>query len=249
MARLAGSDPVPIWRLFWRMGGWLALVFGLLFFVLTMISQSTLTLAERFDIEGRETAADLIDKYDRVSTDSDGDREVTYFLVLRFDTQAGKTVQVTRSVGRGTYRGTAVGDRVPVWYLESAPETIELSRGENRTNSIVARWLALLFGALTLVALWRPGRKAVAAARARRYGRRETAVVTGLAQTSYTVNNRHRYRLAWREESGRIGESLAYKEEDLHDYQPGQKITVYQGIERAWWSGDVGGRDETTPPS
>lgn len=245
MVQVAGNDPVPVWRLFWRMGGWVTLIFALFVFVLTMVSQSTLTLAHRFDVEGRETAADLVDKYERVSTDSDGDREVTYYFELRFDTRRGDTVQVSRSVGWSTYRDTAVGDPVPIWYLDSEPETIELSRGENRTTSIVTRWVALVFGALMLAALWIPGRKAVAAARARRYGRRETAVITGLKQTSYKVNNRYRYRLTWREQSGRIGESLAYKEEELKGYAAGQKITVYQGIKRAWWSGDVGDRKET----
>ncbi|SMX36026.1 DUF3592 domain-containing protein [Maliponia aquimaris] len=245
MAKVAGSDPVPVWRLFWRMGGWVMLIFVVIVLVLTMVSQSTLSLAQRFDVEGRETTAEVTDKYERVSTDSDGDREVTYYFELRFDTQRGDTVGVTRSVGSSTYNDAAVGDRVPIWYLNSEPGTIELSRGENRTTSIVTRWIALGFGALMLAALWVPGRKAVAAARARRYGRRETAVVTGLKQTSYRVNNRHRYRLTWREDSGRIGESLAYKEDALDGYKPGDKITIYQGIQRAWWSGDVGERDES----
>ena len=77
-------------------------------------------------------------------------------------------------------------------------------------------------------------------------GARETARVTGTKRTNYRVNNRYRYRLTWEEQSGRHGESLAYKEHHLTPYQPGQEITVYQGIKRAWWSGDVGERPGTT---
>lgn len=242
MTKVADDKPVPLWRLFWRMGGWVTLIFLAIFLLMTLFSQLSLKLAERFDAEGRETAADLLDKYERVTTDSDGDRETTYYFVLRFETQTGKTVSVTDTVGSGTFYRTEVGDRVPVWYLESEPETIELSRGENRTASMVTRWIALVFGIAALVAMWFPGRWAVAAVRARRYGARETARITGTKRTGYQVNNRYRYRLTWREQSGRIGESLAYKEHQLEPFRPGDEITVYQGIQRAWWSGDVGER-------
>lgn len=242
MAQVAGDSPVPLWRLFWRMGGWLTLVFVLILCILTFISHLTLTLAHRFDAEGRETAADLLDKYQRVTTDSDGDREVTYYFQLRFETNRGEMIDLTRTVGSSLYRNNDIGDRVPIWYLESQPDRTEMRRGETRTASIITRWFALVFGIAALLAMWFPGRKAVAAVRARRYGARETARVTGTERTNYRVNNRYYYRLTWEEQSGRHGESLAYKEHQLTPYQPGQEIIVYQGIKRAWWTGDVGER-------
>ena len=245
MAKVAGERPVPLWRLFWRMGGWITLIFLLFLIVLTLFSVLSLRLAERFDVEGRETTAAVLDKYERVSTDSDGDREVTYYFVLQYETQAGQTIEIGRSVGSGLYRRTDIGTRIPVWYLESQPEKIEVSRGENRSASVLTQWFALAFGIGALVAMWFPGRRAVAAVRARRYGARETAQVTGLERTRYRVNNRYRYRLAWKEQNGRAGTSLAYKEVDLDGYRAGDRITVYQGIKRAWWSGDVGERPET----
>lgn len=242
MAQIANDTPVPLWRLFWRMGGWVTLIFVAVLMVLTTISHSTLSLAKQFDAEGRETAAEIVDKRREVSTDSDGDQEITYYFDLRFDTYEGERVVVSRSVGSGAYYERDIGDSVAIWYLQSQPDTTELSRGENRTTSAITRWIALLFGIAALVAMWIPGRKAVAAVRARRYGARESAEITGIKPTSYTVNNRHRYRLTWREQSGRAGESLAYKEEQLDGFRPGAKITVYQGIKRAWWTGDVGER-------
>lgn len=242
MAQVAGERPVPLWRLFWRMGGWLTLVFVLFLLILTFISHFSLTLAEKFDIEGRETAAEVLDKYERVTTDSDGDREITYYFVLRYDTRRGNTVEITRSVGSSLYRQTDPETRIPIWYLESDPETIEVNRGENRTASVITRWIALVFGIAALVAMWFPGRKAVAAVRARRHGTRETAQITGVEPTNYRVNNRYRYRLTWKENNGRTGESLAYKEEQLDGYRRGDTITIYQGIKRAWWTGDVGER-------
>ncbi|MCA0954250.1 DUF3592 domain-containing protein [Mameliella alba] len=242
MARIADDQPVSIFRLFWRMGGWITLIFIALLLVLTLISHTTLNLANRFDQEGRETAADIVDKRREVTTDSDGDREVTYYFDLRFETHEGERVVVSRSVGSSLYHRHEIGERLPIWYLQSDPERTELNRGENRTTSIVTRWIALVFGLGALVAMWIPGRWAVAAVRARRYGARETAHVTGMKATNYRVNNKYRYRLTWKEASGRQGESLAYKEHQLEPYRPGQEIVVYQGIKRAWWSGDIGER-------
>jgi uncharacterized protein (DUF58 family) len=244
MAKIAGNTPVPLWRLFWRMGGWVALIFGGPFLVLTLISSLSLSLAQRFDAEGRETGARVVDRYETVSTDSDGDRTTTYSLVLTFKTNRGAEVTVTHSVGSNLYHSTEVGDFTGIWYLESAPDKTELNRGENRSLGIVTQTLALLFGLLWLAALWVPGRKAGAAVRARRYGARETAEVTGVTQTNWKVNNQFRYRLTWREKSGRTGESLGYPHALLRGYEPGSRITVYQGIKRAWWSGDVGERAE-----
>ncbi len=242
MANVADDKPVPLWRLFWRMGGWITLIFLLFLMILTFVSQATLSLAHRFDAEGRETAADLLDKRQVETTDSDGDREVTYYFDLRFETYEGEWVEVSRSVGSREYRAREIGDRIPIWYLQSQPGTTELDRGENRSTSTVTRWIALVFGIGALVAMWFPARWAVAAVRARRYGTRENAEVLGTKTTRYQINNRYRYRLTWKEKSGRVGESLAYKEEKLSGFQPGSKITVYQGIKRAWWTGDVGER-------
>lgn len=226
------------------MGGWVTLIFLVLLCIMTLFSTLSLNLAERFEAEGRETAAAVLDKYQTVTTDSDGDREVTYYFVLQYDTQRGETLEITESVGSGIYNRTQTNTRIPIWYLETEPDRIEVTKGSNRTASIVTRWIALVFGIVALAVMWFPARRAVAAVRARRYGARETARVTGTKRTNYRVNNRYRYRLTWKEQSGRSGESLAYRESQLSGFQRGEKITVYQGIKRAWWSGDVGHRPE-----
>jgi len=242
MAKVAGSDPVPLWRLFLRMGGWFAVAFAVPLVILTLISNWQLGIAERFETEGRETVAVVRDKYFTESTDSDGDRTVTYYLVLDYVTQAGEAMNINRSVGNGVYNRAKLGDRMPIWYLETEPDRTELRRGETLSGSRVAQGIGLVFGLLTLGSVWYSGRWAVAAVRARRYGTRETARVTGLKQTSVRVNNKPRYRLTWREASGREGESLMYPRDEVDGYPVGSEIAVYQGIKRAWWSGDVGER-------
>lgn len=240
MAKVAGSDPVPLWRLFLRMGGWFALAFAVPLVILTLISNWQLGLAQRFETEGRESVATVRDKYFTESTDSDGDRTVTYYLVLDYITDAGKEMNINRAVGSGLYNRSNAGDTMPIWYLESAPDRTELRRGETLTGSRVAQWIGLVFGLLVLGFGWYSGRWAVAAVRARRYGVRETAAVTGTKRTAVKVNNKSRYRLTWREASGREGESLMYPYDELGGYPVGSEIAVYQGITRAWWTGDVG---------
>ena len=57
MVKVASSHPVPLWRLFLRMGGWFCVVFFLVSAALTLVSHAELMLAERFDTEGVRTEA------------------------------------------------------------------------------------------------------------------------------------------------------------------------------------------------
>lgn len=241
-ARLAGADPVSFVRLFHRMGGWIAYIPLLLCLLITLASAMSLALARQFDAEGREAVGEVRFKEVVIGTDSDGDETRDYYLTLDFETRAGAAITVERSVGRAFYRATDIGDDLPLWYLESRPERIELERGENRRTSNVTQVMALVFGLGTLVAFWIPARWTVAAVRARRYGALEQAEVTGVEATSWTVNDKPRYRLVWREASGREGKSLAYKRQVLEGFGPGAQIEVYQGLKQAWWIRDVGPR-------
>lgn len=234
------DSPVSFLRLFWRMGGWLSLIPLVIILGLTLASHLTLGLADRFDTEGRETIGTVIDREISISRDSDGDESRSYLLTIRFDTSAGRGVATRKSTGSTFYHEHDIGSDLPLWYLDSDPDRIELSRGENRTASTITQFLALVFGGLCLVALWFPARRAVAALRARMYGAEETARVLDIQRSNITVNNHRLYRLSWQEKSGRRGQSLAYRREVLEPWQPGSAITVYQGIKRAWWSGDVG---------
>lgn len=241
MADLA-KDPVSVWRLFLRMGGWFAVAFAVPLIILTLISSWQLGVAERFELEGRETLATVSDKYFTESTDSDGDRSVDYYLVLDFVTDRGEEIQINRSVSSGQYNRGQIGSTLPIWYLETEPHRTELRKGEHKSGSRIAQVIGLIFGALTLGFGWYAGRWSVAAVRARRYGTREMATVTGLKRTNVRVNKKSRYRLTWRESSGREGESMMHKRADVAQFPIGSEVLIYQGIKRAWWVGDVGER-------
>lgn len=244
MAKHAGHPPVPFWRLYLRMGGWIPLILGLFFAATTWISLAQHNLAERFETEGVEARATVKDKYWTESRDSDGDRTITYYLDVEFDTDDGENMLLTRSVPKSVHDAAGIGGQMTIWYLRSDPDRIEMRRGETRHSSVAAQIAALIAGGLLLGGFWFVARRAVAAVRARRYGARETAIVTGIARTNIRVNRRYRYRLTWREASGREGRSLAYKKAHIDGIPTGSEITVYQGIKRAWWTGDVGERPD-----
>lgn len=185
----------------------------------------------------------MTDKYFSESTDSDGDKTITYYLVMEFSTRKGEDIRVARTVSRTMFNEAGVGTTRPIWYLDSEPTETELTRGENRSDSRVAHVIAWVFGAAALVGLWYWGSRAVAAVRARRYGARVRGVVIDHARTSFKVNNEPRYRLVWRLPDGTTGESLIHRMDHLRKAAPrGSEVTVYQGLKRGWWAGDVGDR-------
>lgn len=234
--------PVSMWRLFLKMGGWFVLGLGATVLVLAFIGQQFFSTAKRFEVEGRRAMALVTEKYITESTDSDGDRTVTRWLDLEFTTQAGEGIAITKSVGTGEYHRARKGAEIELWYLESAPTRVEITRGSNAQGARVLQIILLVLGALWLGLLWLVGRWVVEAVRARRYGTCEPAEVTEVFRTSVKVNNRPRYRLKWRDGQGRAGQSLLRTSEDLESFRPGSPIRIYQGIRRAWWAGDIGDR-------
>ncbi|EBA09635.1 hypothetical protein SSE37_07503 [Sagittula stellata E-37] len=228
------------------MGGWIAYIPLVVTLILTLVSHFTLRTAERFDAEGIETVGTVLGRDIRVSHDSDGDETRSYFVKVRFTPDGSAPLTVEQNTDAATHDRSAIGTPVTLWYLASEPDTIELSRGETRTASAVTQGIALVFGTIFLAALWVPARRAIAALRARRYGARERAVVTEHLRTHITVNSRRLYRLAWRDERGREGKSLPYRRDILRAFPEGSRISIYQGLTKAWWEGDVGPRDPRT---
>lgn len=245
MAQVAISGPVPLWRLFLRMGGWFAVLFAVISLVLALISSNRSAIGQRFEAEAREAEAVITERFTTTSRDSDGKRTTYYNFRLRFATSDGASVTTRRRVSRNIYNSVREGDSLPVWYLPDRPGDVALSRDEKTSEAFTLQLFSLFFGVLALGGLWYSGGHAVAAVRARRHGKREVAAVTGIKRTNTRINKKYRYRLTWREADGREGESLMYPREAIEGIPEGSEITVYQGLKRAWWAGDVGERPGT----
>lgn len=233
--------PAPsLFRLFNRMGGWIVLLIGVFLVSISLISQLSFNMANRFEAEGRGATATVRERYTTTSTDSDGDTTTSYWLRFDFVTERKEEISLTETVGTSLYRNVQIGEDFELLYLASDPETVETTPGSNRTVTRVTQGIALVFGVIWLIGLWITGGWAVAAVRARRYGARVEAMVTSVERSNVRVNNRYRYRLKWEDAQGRTGKSLLRKREDLSGYRPGDTIEVFQGIKHSWWVGDVG---------
>ena len=136
--------PVSLFRLFWKMGGWIVIVFGAILLIFTLISQMSLSAAKRFEAEGVPATAVVTQKYYTESIDSDGDRSVTYWLTLNFVTQNKQDITVTESVSSSEYARGEVGEAFELVYLQSEPEWVELTPGSYATGAKVAQIGALV---------------------------------------------------------------------------------------------------------
>lgn len=246
--RPKGADPSPsLMQLFLRMGGWVVIVLGGVLVILSLAGQSSLNTAERFEAEGRKATALVVDKYTRESRDPDGDVDINHHLSLQFTTQAGEAIAIEPRVNYTYFNRAAIGEKIRLTYLETAPARIELEAGDFRRGAGVLQTLALFCGLVWLALLWLVGGWAVAAVRARRYGRLDHVQVVQVVPSKITLNGRPRYRLEWRDATGRTGRSLLHEAHDLDGYSANERITVYHGLHRMWWSGDVGFRPEHRP--
>ncbi len=211
--------------------------------LITIAAQSEFNLAERFDSAGSRTHATVEDRYSRTVKGPDGRAQTTYYLVLTYETHEGGYFRTTVTVPEFDYRVNREGYVLALRYLVDEPTRVELNRGENRSSRWILQGISLALGVVALVLFWRAGRRAVAAGRARKWGRRETALVTGLEKHARWLRH-NRYQLHWREQSGRAGESLPGRFARFSGATVGRPVNVYQGIDRAWWSGDIGDRPE-----
>ncbi len=246
MVLIIPKYPVPLFRLFWKMGGWIVLITGVLLVVFTLISHFNLKTAKRYEAEGRRVVALITTKEKTVRRDSDGDRKVSYWLTLEFVAGLGEAITVRQSVGKGQYNSLQEGDELPLFYLASKPGKVELTQGSHRKGARITQWFALIAGLIWLAALWIIGGWAVSAVRARRFGPRKEAMVQEIKRTNVKINNRPRYRLIWRDNEGREGQSLLHRHSELDSLKPTDIIHIYQGPKRNWWVGDVGERAEFT---
>ncbi len=233
--------PRPWFNLFLRMGGWASLIFGVVLVVVTLIATTQLFVADRLDRDGRFTQAVVMDKRFSVSVDSDGDESITYYATFRFKTSEAGGQEHERSVGGGFYYENEIGDDVTVRYVRGDPDTFEHEIGQYRRAGNVLRWVGLLFGIAGLYTLWRFGNQTNDAIRARRFGEKRMAEVTGIVDTNVKVNDHRQARLTWREEDGQVGQSLMRDRGELSNlYRAGDKVVVFRLDEKAFWEGDVG---------
>lgn len=242
MVMVVQEKPVPIFRLFLRMGGWLVVILGLVFVGLSLVSASDADLARRFDDEGRQANGTISHKRFARTRNPDGSLSTSYWMTLRYPTHAGEVVMQERLVNAAEYLRATRGDRVSLRYLPDDPRTIELAGNWYHSAARTTSTLALGVGIAWLLCLWVVGRRSVDAIRTREYGRRDRATVTGIRRAAIRVPGCPDTRLTWRDGQGNAGQSLLHHGRDLYALDQGDHITIYRGPDQSWWVGDLGER-------
>ncbi|SLN13752.1 hypothetical protein ROA7450_00217 [Roseovarius albus] len=242
MSGQIAQKPPSVLALFLKMGGWFVLALGGLILLFSVVGQNNFKTAERFESEGLMAQAEVVKKYTSEHREPDGDIEITYRLVVQFTPTGSDVVTVDRSAPKSIYDNVEEGGRVKLFYLPNQPKKVELVRGASRAGATFLSRLSLVLGIVWLGALWVVGRWAVAGVRARRFGRREEALVSGVKQSLLTINGRPRFRLVWVDSQGREGVSLLHLWPEVEHYKAGDRVGIYHGIKWTWWVGDIGER-------
>ena len=146
----------------------------------TVISSVQTSKAQRFEENGRQATATVEERSIIEWTNNDGETKENHYLTVTFRTRDSQEITVKEDVDRGRYHSVREGGTLPLIYLQDAPENILFSIDDTRWIATTAQKVALGLGVLALGWLWCAGSRAVAAVRARRYGKRETATVTGI---------------------------------------------------------------------
>jgi hypothetical protein len=236
------NPPVPFRTLFLKMGGWVVIISGIFVALMSILGHFAYQAAKQFERDGRAAVATVEEKYTTQRRDANGDTVTTRWLVLSFTTQLGEDVVVRRVASQGEYARAEVGGAFDLLYLESRPDRVELTAGQNRSAARFQQIAALVIGIIWLGSLWLVGGWAVAAVRARRFGERIGAQVLDIKQTGIRIAREQKYRLIWKDDQGRMGRSLLRARADLAHLKPGDRIEIYRGIKHGWWADDIGDR-------
>lgn len=234
-------------NLFIRLGGWSALIAGLVVMIVFGITLANENAAAEFAKDGRTTDATVIGRRVEQSTDSDGDTTYTYYIEFRFQTRAGETMTVERTVAKKFYANAGRGDMREIRYLASDPSRIEYYVGEKAYRTRVGLWIGGIVGTIGLAGLAFAGDRTNRAILARRDGENQVARVSEVKRLKVEVNDRVQGRLHWTGPDGLNGRSLMRDYVDLSRYSPGDQITVFRRGKDVWWEGDVGPKRTDLP--
>lgn len=223
---------------------WMPLVVLALALILFGMSAGKGRTAHQLETRGEIAEAQVLRKERRQSTDSDGNRKVTYHVTYRFAPLEGAAVQRRAKVGSRFYNAVREGGTFRLRYVADKPAVHELQIGATRAEARATRahGLMALAGAGVL-GLWF-GARALPLVRAIARGQVRQARVTGhVEKPSRRKETGGRYgRIRWRDETGEEGESGWVPMLDVAGHPVGSPITVIvdPSTGRSWWEEEFG---------
>ncbi len=235
------GKPPGAWAIFWHTGGAMAVFAGAICVAMTLFATRDLRFHTALETRGVRVAAVFDEKERRVTRDSNGHREVKYYVTVQVPTADGEA-RLRRTVSQGFFEGIEDGDTRRIRMVPGRTDRIEVQADEFRRSGQSMQYVALAVGLGAIVALWVFGRRTVSALLARRRGQSLRGRVTELRR--HRSKNGTRFWLHWEDERGVPGKSLPGKEARFSDHPVGAEIDLYLCPDgRVWWTGDVGLRD------
>lgn len=242
MTDFSQGEPPGFWHLFWRNGGIIPVILVFVTIVVTVFAFWDLRTALALDRRGVETVAEVVDRERRVER-TDNRTRTRYFVTLRYEV-SGTVLQDRQTVSRTFYEDHPEGSPQTVRYLPDQPDVVEFWVGRTASQGRSLQIAALVIGLVTLAFGWITGRRTVAMLRARRFGPHEVGTVVEIVERRTKRATVH--ALVWRDAQGERGMSDNTPTKKRYaNYPPGTRIDLFRDAKgRAWWSGDVGDREE-----
>lgn len=201
----------------------------------------------RYEAEGITVSGTVVQKQVRRGSSRSDQSRPDYIVTYEFENERDRTtIRGRDQVSLGIFNGLNAGDRVPVQYLESSPETNRLaSEGGGGTMFLVGA-LGLGFGAIGAFLV---RRSLIAAKRLKALadtGRPHKATVLDIKRTNTRVGQQYLYRMVYEYEgpNGELieDESQASKAEAFLDISKGDDIDILVDVtdpSKSAWLEDI----------
>ena len=233
---------MQLWfRLFNKLGGWIALICGAICLGATVFSVYDYQLAARFDRDSIVVPV-TIDRLWTTTSRTKNGTTTQYHAALSYDV-GSRHLTREESISHIEYSRFNYGGVEQMRVLPDDPTQVETTKGETLGTARFVQWLALGFGLGALGLGYWFGSEAAAMVLARRLG--HAAVATVLSHVEIKRKNKppKQGRLKWIDPAGHDATSLTHDLSVLQDYPVGSDIEIYIRKGRSFWVQDVGGRE------
>ena len=226
--------------LFWRLGGWGALLLGLICLGVTWFSVHDYQLAARFDREAVLVPVTIERVWETQTHTSKGTK--TYYHAQLDYAVGGQHLNREEPIDYDEYQRFASASLVQMRVLPDDPTQVETTKGETLGTARFAQVTALIFGLLALGLGWYFGRDAAQMALARRLGRAQQMTVIDVRSIGRKRGPPVKGQLVWIGPTGDEALSLPHPLTELTRWPKGSKIEVFIYKNRSFWAEDLGGR-------
>lgn len=229
-----------------KTGLWMPVVALTIALICAGVSGMKARNAAQLEQFGVTTTGVVTNRERRESTDSEGRRQVRYYVSYRF-VGAGQTISRRVRVNLRYYNSVSVNQPIPIRYHPQRPRLHEYNIGSNRRDATMMAGFSGLGGAATLgLVIW-VFLKSGPLFRALKLGEvRQATVLEHIAKGRRRNSGRRKGRLRWRDDQGAVGVSGTVPMLDVVSHPVGSRIRVVidPRTGRGYWEEELAGGDD-----